>query len=594
MTRLLATALLGLAAAPALAQEPDSLRADSAAVADSLLDETERMLASEGSARERRPAIPFVGAEGPRPSGMRRVFTRDSLDWSGHETLGELLAAVPGVALVRGGWAGRAEAPNYLGQGPGAVTFVLDGIPWEPLGPDSTQVDPGLIGLNALERVEVLRTPGRLEVRLSTRRHDLAAPLSRIGIASGDRDFARYEGLLTQRAASGLGYGLGAEVVDIPDPGGTAEYQHTQGWVQLSWLPGERHGVVAQVVTQDLQRDPVVPTGTLDTLDMAWDGSRAELSLRAFTTRGSDDAPTRLDLFVARSTWSDDELDQAFTQGGLLVEHRRARLVLGGQAALRSGWTTLDAKARVGWVGGRLTATAEGAFQRHRADRTSAWVAGGAGLPLLGGFELRVEGLAGSVVRAPAIDSLEAGTVSNLAAFLRFEHHRLGVEAGIQRLDGPAPLPLAQFRQVATVADSGATTWATGEAQLRPTNWLTLSGALAVPLGPEPEGTPSMHGEAALTIRSRFLRTFPSGFLDFKAELAGEFWGEGTSGRTGAGAPLIMPANALLRAGLEIQLGRFHAFYRRVNLLNRSIEWLPGLPYPNFMTTFGVRWDFLN
>ena len=59
----------------------DSLRADSARVRDSIVDETERLLASEGRSRQAVPTIPYLGTDGPRPAGTRWVFTRDSLDW---------------------------------------------------------------------------------------------------------------------------------------------------------------------------------------------------------------------------------------------------------------------------------------------------------------------------------------------------------------------------------------------------------------------------------------------------------------------------------------------------------------------------------
>ena len=39
--------------------------------------------------------LPLLGVEGPRPSEFRMVFTRDSMDWSGSETLGDLLRTGP-------------------------------------------------------------------------------------------------------------------------------------------------------------------------------------------------------------------------------------------------------------------------------------------------------------------------------------------------------------------------------------------------------------------------------------------------------------------------------------------------------------------
>ena len=86
-----------------------------------IIDATERRLASEVAVRQGVPGIPFLNVEGPRPAGTAWVWTRDSLDWSGAETVGDLLLRVPGLFLVRGGWIGRPELPSYLGRSAASV-----------------------------------------------------------------------------------------------------------------------------------------------------------------------------------------------------------------------------------------------------------------------------------------------------------------------------------------------------------------------------------------------------------------------------------------------------------------------------------------
>jgi hypothetical protein len=589
--RRLLPALLSLLAlaGPLAAQVPDSAKADSA-LADTL-DSTERLLASQAAAREGVPGIPFLSVEGPRVPGTVRVWTRDSIDWSGAETLGDLLLRVPGLFVVRGGWIGRPELPNYLGRGPAAVEYFLDGLPWEPLGPDSTAADLATIGLSFLERVEVERAPGALRVHLFTRRHDVSAPLSRIAIASGDRDFARYEGLLTRRGKGGLGFAVGAEVFDVPDPGQPAGYEHAQYWGQVSWVPRPDRGVVLQVVGADPRRDGLLSGA--DTVTRPLDGSRRDYQLRAFLTRGAAPRATRIDLLLGRSTWSDDTVDQRRDQGGISVEHRSPRLSLGGSALLRSGWTTADVRGRAGWARGPVSLFAEGVWQRHRADRTSNWVRAQAGLTIPAGLQARAEVRAGSVVAAPALDDTESQSVADVAGYLGWTRSWLVAEVGLVRLDGLRMPGYAPFPAVDSIVPLAAT-WVTGEAQVRPAPWLTLEGTFGAPTGEAPEGRPPFQGTGAITLRSKFLRQYPSGFLDLRLQLAGEVWDDGVLGHRADGTPVVIAGNALTRLTLELQLGRFLAYYHRTNLLGRNIEYIPGGGLPTYGTTFGVRWEFLN
>jgi hypothetical protein len=580
--------VLGLPAA-LVAQVPDSIAADSAR-ADTL-DSTERLLASQAAAREGVPGVPYLGAEGPRVAGTVRVWTRDSLDWSGAETVGDLLARVPGLFVLRGGGLGRPEIPNYLGRGPAAVEYRLDGLPYAPLGPDSTAVDAATLGLALLERVDVERVPGAIRVHLFTRRHDLAAPLSRLAISSGDRDFARYEGLLTRRGRGGFGFGLGAEVLDVPDPGLPAGYQHAQYWGQLSWVPRPGRGVLLQVVGADPDREELLSGA--DTLTRPLDGSRRDYQLRAFLTRGTEPRATRVDLLLGRSTWKDDTIDQRQDQGGVSVEHRAPRLLLAGSAFLRSGWTTADLRGRGGWAVGPFALAAEGVFQRHRAERNSGWFTAQGSAALPGGMAARVEARVGSIVPAPAIDGSEAESTTDVAGYLGWHRAWVSVEAGLSGL-GAVPMPgYAPLPALDSIAPLAAT-WFTAEARLRLAPWLTLEGWMGAPMGDAPEGRPPFHGSGMVTLRSKFLRQFPSGFFDLRLSLGGEIWDDGVLGHRPDGTPVPIAGNSLTRLSLELQLGRFLAYYHRTNLLGRTVEQAPGASFPTYATTFGVKWEFLN
>ena len=146
-----------------------------------------------------------TGASGLHPPGTVRVFTRDSIDWIAAQTVGDLLATVSGVYIQRGGGYGRPEMPTYRGGGPGSVEFVVDGMPFAPVGDDSLAVDPALFSLALLDRVETTASPAMLRVQLWTRRHDRQAARTKIGFSTGDLGLARYLASYERRYPSGLG-----------------------------------------------------------------------------------------------------------------------------------------------------------------------------------------------------------------------------------------------------------------------------------------------------------------------------------------------------------------------------------------------------
>src|SRR6185295_7532855 len=149
------------------------------------VNQTARFLEAQQQIRERVPIMPALTSAGPRPALTRIVFTRDSIEWGHAAMVSDLLAQIPGVYIWRGGFIGRPEPVNYQGRGATSVEYYLDGLPYLPAGIDSVGVDPSLIGITLLDRVEVERWPGVLRVNLYTRRHDRLAPRSQVGVASG-------------------------------------------------------------------------------------------------------------------------------------------------------------------------------------------------------------------------------------------------------------------------------------------------------------------------------------------------------------------------------------------------------------------------
>jgi hypothetical protein len=130
--------------------------------------------------------------------------------------------------------------------------------------------------------------------------------------------------------------------------------------------------------------------------------------------------------------------------------------------------------------------------------------------------------------------------------------------------------------------------------RVAPLRWITLEGWYSDPRDVTPEGIPPTHSLAAATIRSKFLRQFPSGIFDLKLRFSVESWGTGVIGRDAGGAPIRLGGATFYRSLLQIQLQSFSIYWDRGNLSATSLTYVPGFEVPSYGTVFGVRWEFLN
>ncbi len=85
----------------------DTTRRDSTAKKDSTARDTTAVLV---------PRFAAPTPAGPLPAGTRYTFTADSFAFSNIRTLSDLLAHIPGVYVVRGGFYGQAEIALYAGR----------------------------------------------------------------------------------------------------------------------------------------------------------------------------------------------------------------------------------------------------------------------------------------------------------------------------------------------------------------------------------------------------------------------------------------------------------------------------------------------
>jgi hypothetical protein len=607
-------ALLALALAPAAgrAQAPDTLAADS--VRADTTDFSALFLQSREESRLRVPVPPLLGRPGLLPARTRLAFDRDTLEWHNAQTVGDVLGKVPGLFLWRGGWVGRPEMPAFQGRGAGGVEYLLDGVPLLPLGPDSVAVDPSLLPLSFLDRVEVERLPGLLRIHLFTRRHDRLPPRTRVAVSSGDFDIARYQGMLERRAGSGWGFTVAAEHLAVPlsrDQQGA--FRNTQGWLQLSYVPHPGLAARLQVFRSGPDRDGIFDgPGGRDTLSAGLDGRRTDVHATFSWGGKADGLGRRLTALVAWSAWREDStglalplpptghqhlrlVDQSVLQAGVLGAYRTRSTSLEAGAWYRSRWTPVEVRAAAAAApDGRLAGSVEAVYRRHVEGRTSRWVTGRAGVALPFGLEATGLARVGSVVASPAVRADSAVSLADWAALVAFDRPRVALEAGYWRTAGSNPMGFSLYRMVPALGPAEPARWVTVSGRMAPRQWLIIDGWYSDAVGAGPAGQPPTHGAVNATIQSRFLPTFRSGIFALKLQAGMESWGTGVIGRDPAGDPVVLPGATFLRGQIQFQIGTFIAFYDRVNLAASRQGYVPGLPLLRFASTFGVRWEFSN
>ncbi|HKT59502.1 MAG TPA: TonB-dependent receptor plug domain-containing protein [Gemmatimonadales bacterium] len=562
------------------------------------MDYTARYLQAVELEEVRVPVMPDLSAPGPRPALTRIVFTRDSIEWMNGATVGDLLSQVPGVYLWRGGFTGRPELVDLQGRGASSAEYYLDGMPYVAAGVDSLAVDPSLFSISFLDRVEVERWPGLIRVYLFTRRHDRVAPRSRVAIARGDRDFARYEADLERRFPVGVGFALAADYLDSPTASGTASnYSNTQVWGQGSYVPSHRFGIQYQLVHARPKRQPFTIAGVTpsDTIGMGYTATRTDAQFRAALRSRDDGMGAGLDVIYARSAWDGAGVDQQINQIGGMVSYRAPAYSLSASGFHRTRWTPLDLRATLGLAPvGPLAASAEGVLQHHFGGRTSRYVSLAAGLEPARGIALTAMARLGDMVAAPSIASDTAQKLRDFSAQVGWHRARVGLQLAYQRTSAFSPFAYADYLQIPSLAPSSDVDWITVSARVAPVQWITLESWYSDPTKGTVDGVPPTHSLTTATIRSKFWRSFPSGTFDLKAQLSMEAWGRGTIGRDALGNPINLRGATFFSTQLAIQLQSFMIYWNRDNISASKLTYVPGFRLPNYGSNFGVRWEFLN
>ena len=572
---------------------PDTTQTDSAR-ADSLRkDATDRLLAADALALRRVPVLPFLGGEGPRAAGGRIVLDRRAIAWRTAQNVADLLSEVPGVYVWRGGWFGRSAYANYRGRGATAIDWVIDGVPYLPMGTDSVGVDPSLFALTQIDRVEIERWPGSLRVLLYTAQHEWLAPRSRVGIATGDDKLTRYQGSVEYRWKGGLGLSGAAEYFDAPTSTGlNTDARVSSGVFKAQFVPRADRGVQVQYLTQATDRNRFVTEG--DTIGAGLQGTRSELQARAYLRQGSEGRHFQADVIYARSRWTGDSADQTMTAEGLILGLRQPRWRVGGTTWIRDRWTPLTVRGEAGYVPfDRLSFNAEATHEWHDGDRTSDWVGlqGAIALPL--GFGVDASLRRGQRLIAPTLAADTAQDIDEVGLRGHWQSPFLTLEGGWSQTGSFAPYRFQPYLKVDSLRALGRTQWMELGATLTPRPWLRLGGWYSDPKGAAPDGLPPTHSVVTGEIRSRFLRKFPSGIFELRLATTMETWGHGIIGTDGVGTPIPLRGATFLRMGIAMKLGGFQFYWDRSNTRGTKLTYVPGFKIPSGQT-FGMRWEFTN
>ena len=604
----LLAALLSAAASGASAQvdttrpppsAPPPVRADSARIADSTRrDSTIRDTLPRFSSLQPDPVLP-----GPLPRGTRFTFTADSFAFSDTKTVSDLLARIPGVYVARGGLYGQAEVVLYGGRGPAALEIYWDGAPYLPLGRDAVYLDSGRIPLAPLERVDVVVLPATLRVYLVTRRQSSTAPVTEVGITTGQRGTSGYRGAFLKRWRSGLGLSLVADWSDITSPADSAgtPFHDVDLWIKAEYVPSTRVGISYQTLSSDWNR-----TGRASPLPVvdAVHSKGVDQLLRFFLATRADGFGPRLDLTLASATVSRDTVgNHSLSQANLELSTLWPRASVALVARVEDNRSPLILEGRAAWIPFHpITLSADARHATYALNRRGdrAHLAAGIAFPL--GFSVHGDIAWAKDLQAPTLSDDSVQRTTDLSGALRWERSWTTLEVGGARRDAFVPSPefATGLRTVTQLGVTPATSYITAHGGVRLFPGLQIAGWYFDPVRGGGAYEPPRYARYALTFYSKFWRVYRSGIFALRAEAAVESWSGGAGAglfrdaTTGATTVLSLPGARFINVNAQIRIAGVTIFWANRNSRAFRGSYVPGVSYPRNYQFYGVVWRFTN
>lgn len=535
---------------------------------------------------------------GPLPRGTRYTFTLDSVLLSNARTLSDLLVHIPGVYVARGGWYGEPEIVLFGGSGQASLEVYWDGVPMLPLGRDSIYLDPARIPLGPIERVDVIVLPAQLQVYLVTSQRRPTAPLTQVGVISGQQDIADYRAGYAARTRSGFGVSLLADWASIgvgslgvtTPPFGTSDI-----WVKADYVPpGGRVGASFQVSSSSWHRS-AAGDGRVD----GWRQDRRDRLLRLFVAQRDDGLGWRLTASLGTSGISHDTLVAPRTVSGASIDVSQVwrSATVAGTARFGAAGAPQQFEARAGWMPIRPITLAGNVRQTFYADHSAGVrTFGTAGITLPLGFSARAEVVWQHDAQTALITTDKVQRALDVAGWVRFDHRLLTLEVGRGRRDPFAPLGFAAgIKTVDSLNPTPLTEFVAAHATLRIAPGFQLAGWYFDPVVGGGDFEPPHHGRVSATFYSKFWRVFRSGIFALRGEVAMESWSRSAlGGLDSSGVQRAMTGSSFVDTNLELQLAGVTIFWSVTNINIMRSSYVEGLGYPKTVQQYGARWFFTN
>jgi hypothetical protein len=163
------------------------------------------------------------------------------------------------------------------------------------------------------------------------------------------------------------------------------------------------------------------------------------------------------------------------------------------------------------------------------------------------------------------------------------------------RLAAFRPTGYWYYAQLDSIAPSGPTQWLTVGGRIAPRQWFTVSGWYQKPVQSRTRRDAAGYSFVQAAIRSKFLRTFPSGIFDLKLAMTMESWGTGVLGRDSEGEPVTLKGATFFRGLIQMQFSGTHSFTGTAPTSSiPTSRTFPGSRCRATSRPTGVRWVFLN
>ena len=567
---------------------PDSLPADTAAAADTVVRDT--------------VVTPLPRAPRPLSLAVGGDFTWDraALFSTGAASLLDLLERVPGVTAYRAGWLLTPEHGAYGGAF-GRIRVFYDGVELDALHPRTGGLlDLSRVELWTLEEVAIERAPGELRVHVQSWRVDRTTPYTRVDVGTGELETNLFRGYYGRRFRNGAAVQAGFQQFSTEDRQFGGDGDQLGIFARVGWAEGPwRVDATARRTSrfQTLRERRFADRPGIPALEMA--------RTLAYVRGGyRDPADQGLWAQVVAAAQSLDENTEFRTTLGLApgdsADTTRSRPQYVATVGLNRGALSLSALARARSADGDvlLSPAVRGALRLGPLEAQVYAERAGEDSTVRADAEVRFTPRRNLAASAGVSRFAPDGATGRptVTAFRGEAGVRLGrtwlVGGAITRRGDVTPAPVV-FDPDFVGAALGPVTGVYGavrgpvyrqvSAEVLATQW---TGAAE-----EAVYRPAQQVRGQLTFDTRWLSRFPTGEFGFKASGSVEH----RSGATFPGAGgLSTIASTVFGGVVEIRIQDAIAFVQSRNTLAIDYEQVPGFLMPRNLIIYGVRWQFWN